>query len=150
LRGPPPRRRLIDRRVLTRAFGVLGPTEVVVALGGFTAVLVAGGWVWGARPEPALLATASGTTFAAVVLGQLGNAFACRSESRPAGRMRLFGNRLLVGAVLVEATLLAAFLSPPLSRVLGGAWPTTWGWLIAAAAIPAVLAADAVSKLRRR
>src|SRR5690606_20252085 len=40
VRGPPPRRRLIDRRVLARAFGVLGAAEIVVAPGAFTLVLV--------------------------------------------------------------------------------------------------------------
>src|SRR5690606_23843204 len=52
MRGPPPRRRLIDRRVLGRALGVLGLAEIVVALGAFTLVLVEGGWSWGVQPAP--------------------------------------------------------------------------------------------------
>ena len=68
--------------VLVRAFGVLGPTEAVVSLTAFVLVLSVGGWRWGETPGAALLATASGTAFAAIVLGQLANAFACRSETR--------------------------------------------------------------------
>ena len=152
MRGPPPRRRLIDRRVLGRALGVLGLAEIVVALGAFTLVLVEGGWSWGEQPGPGLLAVASGTAFTAIVLGQFANAFACRSEIQPAWRVPLLGNRLLLGAVAVEAALLVAFLNPPLSRVLGGDWPSSVGWLAAAAAVPAVLLADAGWKLvvRRR
>jgi len=146
MRGPPPRRRLIDRRVLARAFGVLGAAEIVVALGAFTLVLVEGGWSWGEQPAPGLLAAASGTAFTAIVLGQFANAFACRSEVRPAWRVPPLGNRLLLGAVAVEAVLLVAFLSPPLSRILGGDWPPSVGWLAAAAAVPAVLLADAARK----
>jgi len=149
LRGPPPRRRLIDRGVLGRAFGVLGPAQIVVALTGFTLVLLASGWTWGAVPEPAPLAAASGTAFAAIVLGQLANAFACRSEAAPVWRLDLLGNRLLVGAVAVELLLLGAFLSPPLAGLLGGSWPPVTGWLVAAAAVPAVLVADTVHKARR-
>jgi len=149
LHGPPPRRRLIDHRVLGRAFGILGGAQIVIELSAFTAVLLAGGWTWGVRPTPALLATASGAAFTTVVLGQFANAFACRSESRPIWRMNPLGNRLLLGAVLVEALLLVAFLNPPLSGVLGGWWPTATGWMIAAAAIPAVLAADGAYKALR-
>ena len=75
-------RSLADRRVLVRAFGVLGPTEALVSLTAFLVVLSLGGWRWGATPDAALLATASGTAFAAIALGQLANSFACRSESR--------------------------------------------------------------------
>ena len=38
---------LVDRRLLRRAFGVLGPVEAAVALGAFLTVLHLGGWSWG-------------------------------------------------------------------------------------------------------
>jgi magnesium-transporting ATPase (P-type) len=87
LNGPDRTGQLIDRGVARRAFGVLGPAEVVASMGAFVAVLLTGGWTWGATLEPSLAATASGTAFAAIVLGQLANAYACRSESRPAYRI---------------------------------------------------------------
>ena len=151
LRGPARTGGLIDRGVLGRAFGVLGPTEAVVELGAFLAVLYAGGWRWGADASPALLAAASGTAFTAVVLGQLANAVACRSERRPVGRWSWRGNRLLLGALAVELVVLAFFLGvPPIAALLGGAPPTALGWALAALAVPAVLLADAVQKLLRR
>ena len=50
----------------------------------FTAVLLAGGWALGETPSDVLLASASGAAFAAIAVGQMANAFACRSTSRPA------------------------------------------------------------------
>jgi magnesium-transporting ATPase (P-type) len=150
LRGRASTGQLIDRRVVARAFGVLGPAEVLASMGAFTVVLVAGGWRWGATPDPELLATASGTAFAAIVLGQLANAYACRSETRPALRVDPRRNRLLPGAVAVELVLLTAFLGlPSVSTALGGTWPTPLGWQLAVLAVPAVLAADATHKWSR-
>jgi magnesium-transporting ATPase (P-type) len=131
---------------------VLGPVEAVIELGAFLTVLYLGGWSWGESASPALLATASGTAFTTVVLGQLANAFACRSESRRVGWWSWRGNHLLLVAVAVELVLLAAFVGlPPLARLLGQAAPTPAGWALAATAVPAVLAADtAVKRLARR
>jgi calcium-translocating P-type ATPase len=157
LGGEPPTRRtmvsrartgqLIDSGVLTRAFGVLGPAEVLVSLGVFAGVLLAGGWAWGDEPSAALLATASGTAFAAIVLGQLANAFACRSEARPVHRIDAWANHLLPAAIGVELLLLFVFLAvPPVADALGGSWPSALGWALAALAVPAVLLADAADK----
>jgi magnesium-transporting ATPase (P-type) len=149
LDGPARAGELVDRPVLVRVFGVLGPVEALVELAAFTAVLVAGGWVWAATPDAGLLATASGAAFAAVVLGQLANAFACRSAARPVGLWSLRGNRLLLGAVVAELGALALFLwVPPLADLLGGSPPSLLGWLVAACAVPAVLLADAAQKAR--
>jgi calcium-translocating P-type ATPase len=147
LRGSARTGQLLDGRVLRRAFGVLGPAEVLASLGAFTLVLLAGGWRVGAEPDAALLATASGTAFAAIVFGQLANAFACRSESRPAWRMDPRRNPLLLGAVVVELLMLMGFLGIPLlADALGGTLPTPAGWTLAATAIAAVLLADAAAK----
>ena len=86
LQGPARTGGLIDRRLLARAFGVLGPVEAAVELAAFLGVLLVGGWSWGEPASAGLLAAASGTAFVTVVLGQLANAFACRSEHRPVGR----------------------------------------------------------------
>jgi hypothetical protein len=82
---PPIRHHLLDRRLFTRAFGVLGPVEAAVELTAFLAVFIASGWRPGdAFPLGATLLAASGAAFTAVVLGQAANAFACRSTVRPA------------------------------------------------------------------
>jgi calcium-translocating P-type ATPase len=138
---------LLDRRVLGRAFGVLGPAEVLASMSAYVAVLLAGGWRFGDAPPSGLQFAASGTAFAAIVCGQLGNAFACRSESRPPWRLPYGRNPLLLGAVGIELMLLAAFLGiPAVATTLGGGWPSPLGWVLAALAAPFVLTADAVAK----
>jgi magnesium-transporting ATPase (P-type) len=147
LDGPPPRRRLIDGRLLRRALAVLGPVEATVAMAAFLAVLVQGGWSYGEEVGAGLLATASGAAFTAVVLGQMANAFACRSGTRPAWRLDWRGNRLLLAAVGVELVILVAMLVvPPVADVLGMSPPPLLGLVVAAAAAPAVLAADGLHK----
>ncbi|WP_084965954.1 cation-translocating P-type ATPase [Thermoactinospora rubra] len=137
MQGPARAGALIDRRLLVRVFGVLGPAQALVEMAAFLGVLAAGGG----------LAAASGTAFAAVALGQFANAFACRSETRWVGLLRWPGNRLLIGAVAAEAVIVLAFLGVPwLSAVLGGAFPPPLGWALAALAIPAVIGADALHK----
>lgn len=147
------RRTLVDRALLLRSFLVLGLTEAVVALGAFLGVLLLGGWRWGADPGTELLGVASGTAFAAIALGQMANAFACRSTSRPVWRLRVLDNRLVLGAVGAELVILLVVLGlPPLADLLGGSWPSAAGWALAALAVPAVLGADTAAKLlgRRR
>ena len=142
--------RLIDRRLMTRVFGVLGPTEAAGEMVAFTVVLLAGGWAWGMEPDATLLATASGTAFAAVVIGQLANAFACRSATRWAGRLPLTSNHLLLVAVAVELGLLLLFVGfPPVADLLGGSWPSPLGWAFAIAAAPLLILVDAAHKAFR-
>jgi hypothetical protein len=115
----------------------------------FVVALVAAGWRPGEEfPTGHALLAASGAAFSAVVLGQVANAFACRSASRWPGSLGWTSNRLLLGAIAVELLALAGFLFiPPLAALLGHAPPPLWGWGVAALAIPAVLAFDAVHKL---
>ena len=149
LDNPPTHRHLLDRRLVGRAFGVLGPTEALVSLAAFVATFVAIGWRPGdSFPDGQILLAASGAAFTAIVLGQAANAFACRSTVRPAWRVPLRGNPLLIGGVLAELAMLAAFLYvPPIADLLGQAGPTVAGFAVAVLAIPAVLAADATQKL---
>jgi hypothetical protein len=118
----------------------------------FIAVMLAAGWRPGGElPATDVLIGASGAAFAAVVLGQLGNAFACRSETRPPWQLGWGGNRLLLAAVLVELLALAAFLGvPAVADLLGHGMPPWIGAVIAILAAPAVLGADALDKWIRR
>ncbi|HEX8972525.1 cation-transporting P-type ATPase [Oryzihumus sp.] len=141
---------LIDGPVARRALLVLGPTEALVSMVAFLVVLGTAGWAPGTPVSPWLLGVASGTAFATVVLGQVANAFACRSEGRWVGLVGVRGNRLLLYAVASEIAMLLVFVgAPPLQDLLGGHWPGAFGWLLAALAIPAVLLADATHKAWR-
>ncbi len=151
MRRPPHGRRLLDRSVARRAFGVLGPTEALVEMTAFVASLYASGWRPGDDfPTGGPLLAASGAAFTAVVLGQFANAFACRSTTRPAWSTGHPRNNLLIGAVLIELVMLFGFLFiGPIASVLDHSAPSIVGWVVASFAIPAVLIADAGSKMSR-
>jgi magnesium-transporting ATPase (P-type) len=148
LSRPPDRRHLLDGALLRRAFLLLGPTEALVEMTAFLLTFVAAGWRAGSPVETGHhLAAASGAAFAAVVLGQTGTAFACRSTSRPVGRMRRPPNRSLRLAVVAAVLLLILMLGvPPVADVLHQAPPSPIGILVALCAPPAVLAVDALAK----
>ena len=109
---PRPRtRRLLDAAVLLRAYGVLGLAEAAACMAAFAAVWHAAGVSLPAlqAATPALLAhsapaaleatqrTATTAAFAAIVLCQVGNVLACRSEHVPASRGRRPGALLVAG-----------------------------------------------------
>ena len=148
LAQPPLGRHLVDRALLVRSLLVLGLTESAVEMIAFLVTLSSEGWRPGAPfPSGAPLLMASGAAFTSVVAGQMANAFACRSATISPRHLGWFSNPYLVAAVLCEAAMLAAFLYVPfLSTLLGQAPPSKMGYLIAAMAIPAVLAADAIQK----
>lgn len=148
LNRPPARGHLLDRKLFTRAFGVLGPAEAAISLTVFVVSFLAAGWRPGESfPTGPALAAASGATFTAIVFGQVANAFACRSTVRPAWRMSLRTNRLLLWAVIAELGMLAGFLYiPPFAHLLDQAGPTGTGALAALSAVPAVLLADTLQE----
>ena len=152
LRRPVAARHLIDNELLHRVFIVLGPTEAFVEMSAFVVTFAAFGWVPGTEfpTGPALLA-ASGAAFSAVVLGQMANAFACRSTVRWAGALGWTSNRLLIGAIITELLALIAFLFiDPVADVLTQAPPPLEGVIVAILAIPAVLLTDTLHKYWRR
>ncbi|WP_427173304.1 cation-translocating P-type ATPase [Arthrobacter sp. 92] len=151
LKRPPERRHLMDRALMFRVFGLLGPVEALFEMTAYTAVLLGAGWhPGGALPAADVLVAGSGAAFTTVVLGQLANAFACRSATTAPWRLGWFTNRLLVWAVLAELGLLLVFLFVgPIAALLGHAPPSPGGLVAALAAIPAVLIADWLYKVIR-
>jgi magnesium-transporting ATPase (P-type) len=141
-------RHLLDRPVLVRAFGLLGCIESIMVMAAFLGTYVGAGWRPG-HPLPigSILPFASGAAFLALGIGQTANAFACRSTTRWPGALGWASNHLLLHAIVVQLSLLAAFLLVrPLALLLGHSAPHGWGFVIALLAFPAVLIADMVQK----
>ncbi|MFN8632679.1 MAG: cation-transporting P-type ATPase [Chloroflexota bacterium] len=141
---PPNGERLLDRALLVRVFGVLGPAEAFMEMLAFVGVLWLGGWRPGdPLPGAGVLLAASGTAFATVVIGQVGTAFACRDTVMPPWAVGWTSNRLLLVGIGAELVFLGLLLYvAPLASLLGQAAPTAVGWVMALLAIPAVLLAD--------
>lgn len=150
---PPVTGRLLNRQVLRRSFGLLGPVMSALSMGAFLATLAIAGWRPGdPYPTGEVLLAASGAAFLTVVLGQMANAFACRSSTVWPGALGWTSNRLLIPAVLGGLLIsLATIFIPSAGAMLGQGPPTAIGWVIALLAVPAILAVDALDKsLRRR
>jgi magnesium-transporting ATPase (P-type) len=131
----PPRSRgarLLDGRVLARAFGFLGPIEAAASM----AMLLVGAAMFFGWPAVPLssggveAATLSGMVFAAIVVMQMINAFECRAEPDSLFSIGPLSNRLLLLAVGLEAAILIGFLYlPPIWRALGHRPLTLMQWL---------------------
>jgi magnesium-transporting ATPase (P-type) len=123
--------RLLDRKVLGRAFGFLGPVEAIASLAIAVPVTAA---VWfGWRPWETLpdSGTLSAVVFASIVLMQMANAYACRSNPASLFAIGPFSNRLLNYAVGAEAVALMAFIYlPGLYHLLGGVPLTPGQWVV--------------------
>jgi magnesium-transporting ATPase (P-type) len=153
----PPRPRtahLLDRGVLGRAFGFLGPIEAAISL----ALLPIGAALffrwrpWDHLPHGGVpLETVSTMVFASIVLMQMANAFECRSTQSSLLHIGPFTNRLLDGAVAVEFVMLLAFVYvPPVADVLGQRSLAAMAWLPIAVAPWLLLGAEEARKARAR
>lgn len=151
LDGPPVGGRLMNRTVLRRAFGLLGPAIAVWSMLAFVVSLLAQGWRPGDEFGDSMVVAASGATFITIVLAQTANAFACRSATRRPDQLGWTTNPLLFATTGIELCFaLVVLLVPWFAEHLGHASPPVWGWAMALVSMPMVLAVDALDKARRR
>ena len=146
--GPPVGGRLMNATVVRRAFGWLGPTVAAMSMLAFVVSLLAAGWGVGKPwPDAHGIAAASGAAFLTIVLAQKANASACRSSTRRPGQLGWTSNRMLLWTGLVElAFAVAVVCVDPIADRLEQANPPLWGWVVAVASMPVVLAVDALDK----
>jgi sodium/potassium-transporting ATPase subunit alpha len=138
---PRPRtERMLSLPLLLRAYGFLGLIEAGVAMAAFFWFLTAQGWNWGMPmnwSDP-LYRAATTVTFAAIVIAQVANVFACRSERLSVFRLGFFSNRFIFWGVAAELLLLAVIVYTPLGHAVLDTAPLplwAWGPLAAGAAI---------------
>jgi sodium/potassium-transporting ATPase subunit alpha len=153
-RPPRPRdERLLDGRTLLRAYVFLGLFESAAALAGFFFVLVMSGWTYGQEAvAPALYREATAATFAGIVLAQVANLFACRSETRSAFSLGA-RNRWIWLGLSVELALLGFIVFTPPGQALFGTAPVRpEAWLFILPFVLALLAGEELRKawVRRR
>ncbi|NUS44548.1 MAG: cation-transporting P-type ATPase [Mycobacteriaceae bacterium] len=147
---------VVRRSMLVRAWLFLGVISAVLAFGGFFAVLLAGGWWPGAPTGPgtALHHTYQQATtmmFVGMVAGQVGTAFAARTDRVSLRSLGVFSNPLLLWGIAFELAVTAAVVYlPPLQRLLGTAALAPWMVALAAPFPFLVWGADEVRRWRHR
>ncbi len=135
MKRPPRKRRerLLNFRLMSRAYLFLGPLEASACMFGFFYVLYNGGWIWG-LPLPAhhiLYLQATTACLTAIILTQIGNLFACRSDKESVFSLGIFSNRLIFLAILAAIALQLFIVYHPIgNRVFGTAPIVLEVWLI--------------------
>ena len=148
--GPRPKGApVLDRGVFWRIFLVLGPIEAALGLAGFFFTYWSEGW----RPgEPLagsgqLYVLATTMTFAGIVVGQMGNALACRSARTSLFAMPLARNPLLIAALTIELlTLLLITHVPPFQNFFDFTAPGVSEWLFLLLLMPVLPMLDEIRK----
>lgn len=143
----PPRRRnqpLLDRHLIMRSFLWLGMIEALLCYTGFFLVYVMAGAITpGFLPpsllellpdlsvDPASLYLLAVTTFhAGVVMSQVGNAFACRTEKARGRHLGWLSNRFLLVGVFVEILIILILIYfPPLAEIFNHVPMPSYFWI---------------------
>ena len=151
----PPRRQsegLIRRPMLIRAWLFLGLIVAILSLAGFFYVLTQAGWHSG-DPTGAdsrfhhAYQQATTMTFLGVIFGQIGTAFAVRTQRASLRSVGPFSNPYLLWAIAGELAIAAVFvLTPPFQALLGTAVPPARDLLLLIPFPFIVLGADELRK----
>jgi sodium/potassium-transporting ATPase subunit alpha len=123
---PRPRtERLMNLPLLLRAYVFLGLIESGIAMGAFFLLLLTQGWTWGMPLDwsDPLYKQATAATFAAIVIAQVANVFACRSDRLSLFQLGWFSNRLLLWGITTELIVLAFILYTPWGNAIFGTSP---------------------------
>jgi sodium/potassium-transporting ATPase subunit alpha len=138
---PRPRsERLLNLPLLLRAYLFLGLIEAIVAMSGFFLYLTSQGWTWGAQLDwsSPLYKEATTVTFAGIVLAQVANVFACRSDRLSATRSGWFSNPLILWGIAIELILLAGITYTPIGHDIFGTGPVP-AWIFGPLALGALM-----------
>ena len=102
---------LIDRKVLFNGYIFLGLLSTVGVLFAYFFVLRIGGWHWGIELsiDDPLVHQASTATFLGIVIMQIANVFACRTQSDSVFKVGIFSNRVILWGIAIEI-LLSVFI----------------------------------------
>lgn len=110
MRIPPRPRteRLLTAPLLLRTYFFLGLNSALLAMGAFFLYLFSHGWTWGTALNwsSPLYKQATTVTLAGIVLAQVANVFACRSDRHSVFRLGWFTNPLILWGIVTELTLL--------------------------------------------
>jgi magnesium-transporting ATPase (P-type) len=153
----PPRKRserLLDRFTLVRGYFWLGLLLSIAEMFGYFWQLSRTGWHWGVTGADPLYAPgalyqrqAATMVFLGIVVMQVANVFACRTERVSVFRVGLFSNHMVFLGIAVELAFAALLIYVPfLQGVFGTAPVGLEGWLVLIAFAPFVFLVEEARK----
>lgn len=150
----PPGERLLNLRVLLRAYGFLGPLEALACMLGYLHMF---GWKWGEElwrvkeANPIIYTKATTMSLTGIVMTQIGNGFACRTNRESVFKVGFLSNRLYLAGVAAELSLQALIVYVPfLNRIFQTAPIGAGDWLFLLPFVPLCLVADEIRKFLLR
>ena len=116
----PKKKGVVDKIVLYRGYIVLGLLNTAAVLTAYFWVLYRGGWRLGIQLEPSdtvfenpLHLKAATMIFAGIVIMQIANIFACRSEKYSVFKIGFFSNKLIFWGIAFELVFVAILVYVP-------------------------------------
>jgi sodium/potassium-transporting ATPase subunit alpha len=132
--------RLLSFPLLLRSYLFLGIAEAAVAMGGFFLYLYSEGWTWGTHLDwsAPLYKEATTVTLAGIVLAQVANVFACRSDRLSVAKLGWFSNPLILWGIAIELTILTMIVYTATGNSILGTSPLPL-WVFGPLALGALL-----------
>ncbi len=132
----PPRSKkqgVVDKLLLFRGYVFLGLLNTAAVLAAYFYVLYQGGWSFGMQLEAheteflnPLHLKATTIVFFGIVVMQIANVFACRSEKHSAFKIGFFNNKLILWGIVFELVLAAVLIYVPFFQDIFNT--TALGW----------------------
>lgn len=144
-----PKEKLLNLSLFLRGYVLLGLISSVAVLAGYFWVLYSGGWHWGQiLPSSMPLARKAATmSFLGIVIMQVANVFACRTEVASMFSVGFFKNKLLNIGVIFEIALTALLIYVPfLQKIFNTYSLSIKHWLFYLAFIPLLIGAEEIRK----
>jgi calcium-translocating P-type ATPase len=125
--------RLLDWRLLVRAYLYLGVLEATVAMAAYFFILHSGSWQWGdvLPANSTLYLQATTACFSAIIITQIVNVFLCKIPKRSIFQGKLFDNPIILYGIALEILLLVLIDYTPWGNYVFGTAPLdAMTWLI--------------------
>ena len=127
--------RLLDRRLLLRAYGFLGIMEAIAAMSAYFFVLTSGGWKWGDQLawDAPLYLQATTACLTAIVVMQVVNVFLCRDDRASVWNVGRPAHPLLLVGIALEIVLILMIVYTPVGNKIFQTAPLpleVWGIML--------------------
>lgn len=145
-----PKERLLNFKLLARAYLFLGPVEAAAGLFGFFYIMNSGGWQMGeimSSVNPVYM-QATTACLTAIIITQVANIFACRSFRESIFSIGFFSNKLIFAGIAFEIALQLFIVYTPIGNRIFSTMPISFNvWLILIPFAVFLFAAEEMRKL---